>query len=170
MFPFLLLQFGSVALYPIIHPGAKTPTHFTEPIRTSTFPYRFFLLQPILILIICIIYSILPSGGLILGFGWVYLPDTLNTNTNSCTVCTLPPPTLPSHIVLTLTSNGPLALHRAGLEHDILPHNIHTIHAARMAGVLAINHTFTRSLLIVSLLSARIWLAWMFSFSCVYVG
>jgi len=72
IFPFRLLQFGSVALYPIIYAGAKTPRDFAELVRPSTFSYGFFLPQPILILIICIIYSVLPSGGYMLGFGWVY--------------------------------------------------------------------------------------------------
>ena len=72
MFPLRLLQFGSVALYPVAYVGAKTPRDFEELTRPPTFSYGFYLPQPMLIFIICIVYSVLPSGGEIIGFGLIY--------------------------------------------------------------------------------------------------
>lgn len=72
MFPFRLLEFGSVALYPIMLVGARTPRDYDELRKPPVFSYGFFLPQPILVLIITFVYSILPRGRLILAFGWIY--------------------------------------------------------------------------------------------------
>jgi hypothetical protein len=66
MFPFRLLDFGSVALYPVTLAGAKTPRDYAKLHQPSVFSYGFFLPQPILVLILCIVYSVLPSGTLVL--------------------------------------------------------------------------------------------------------
>ncbi|KAI9812509.1 MAG: hypothetical protein M1832_000403 [Thelocarpon impressellum] len=73
LFPFRLLQFGSVALYPVSRIGAKTPRDYAELVQPPEFKYGFYLPQTILIFIICIVYSVLPPNGvLILGFGLLY--------------------------------------------------------------------------------------------------
>ncbi|KAG0138431.1 hypothetical protein HOY82DRAFT_496220 [Tuber indicum] len=148
MFPFRLLQFGSVVLYPIMYAGAKTPRDFAELARPSTFSYGFYLPQPILILIICIIYSVLPAGGLILGFGWVYFVIGYFTYKYQ----------------LLYSMDHPQ--HSTGQAWSMIFYRVILglfIFQLAMAGFLAINHAFTRSLLIVPLLFVGIWLAWMFS-------
>ncbi|PUU80646.1 hypothetical protein B9Z19DRAFT_1191699 [Tuber borchii] len=147
VFPFRLLQFGSVALYPIIYAGAKTPRDFAELVRPSTFSYGFFLPQPILIFIICIIYSVLPSGGYILGFGWVYFVIGYFT--------------YKYQLLYSMDHQ-----HSTGQAWSMIFYRVILgifIFQLSMAGFLAINHAFTRSLLIVPLLFVSIWLAWMFS-------
>ncbi|KAF8477563.1 hypothetical protein BDZ91DRAFT_29304 [Kalaharituber pfeilii] len=72
MFPFRLLDFGTVALYPVTLVGAKTPRDYAKLHEPSIFSYGFFLPQPILILILCIVYSVLPSGTFVLSFGLIY--------------------------------------------------------------------------------------------------
>ncbi|KAF3940151.1 hypothetical protein ABW19_dt0201313 [Dactylella cylindrospora] len=72
MFPFRLLEFGSVALYPISLMGSKTPRDYAELVSPPIFQYGFFLPQPILILILCLVYSLLQAGTVMLGFGLIY--------------------------------------------------------------------------------------------------
>ncbi|KIW17707.1 hypothetical protein PV08_04902 [Exophiala spinifera] len=72
LFPFRLLEVGSVALYPFYLIGAKTPRDYAELARPPVFSYGFFLPQTMLIFIICIVYSVLPSSWLITLFGLVY--------------------------------------------------------------------------------------------------
>lgn len=72
LFPFRLLEFGSVALYPIWLMSAKTPRDHAELAKPPVFSYGFFLPQTMLIFVICIIYSVLPSSWLITLFGLVY--------------------------------------------------------------------------------------------------
>ncbi|KAI9850566.1 MAG: hypothetical protein M1838_005416 [Thelocarpon superellum] len=73
LFPFRLLEFGTVALYPLSLIGAKTPRDYAELMKPPEFKYGFFLPQSLLIFIICIVYSVLPPNGvLILGFGLLY--------------------------------------------------------------------------------------------------
>lgn len=71
MFPFRLLEFGSVVLYPL-NILSRTPRAHAEFTRPPIFSYGFFLPQPILILIITLVYCVLPGGRLILPFGFVY--------------------------------------------------------------------------------------------------
>lgn len=89
LFPFRLLEFGSVALYPINLIGAKTPRgklfsahavrlgansrlDYAELVQPPVFSYGFYLPQTLLIFIICTVYSVLQSSWLILFFGLVY--------------------------------------------------------------------------------------------------
>ncbi|CAZ85884.1 unnamed protein product [Tuber melanosporum] len=127
MFPFRLLQFGSVALYPIMYAGAKTPRDFADLARPST---------------------VLPAGGLILGFGWVYFVIGYFTYKYQ----------------LLYSMDHPQ--HSTGQAWSMIFYRVILglfIFQLAMAGFLAINHAFTRSLLIVPLLFVGIWLAWMFS-------
>lgn len=70
--PFRLLEFGSVALYPVYRFGAKTPRDFAELVQPPKFSYGFYLPTALLIFILCLVYSILPDGWIILLFGLVY--------------------------------------------------------------------------------------------------
>ncbi|KAL6716189.1 hypothetical protein ACLMJK_005755 [Lecanora helva] len=72
LFPLRLLEFGSVALYPISLIGAKTPRDYAEMVQPPVFSYGFYLPQSLLIFIICIVYSVLPASWFVLFFGLVY--------------------------------------------------------------------------------------------------
>ncbi|KAL8800578.1 MAG: hypothetical protein Q9182_005089 [Xanthomendoza sp. 2 TL-2023] len=72
LFPFRLLEFGSVALYPITLLGAKTPRDYAELVQPPVFSYGFYLPQTLLIFVICTVYSALQSSWMILFFGLVY--------------------------------------------------------------------------------------------------
>ncbi|KAI1178775.1 DUF221-domain-containing protein [Nemania sp. FL0916] len=72
LFPFKLLQFGSVSLYPFYRMGAKTPRHFAELVRPSLFNYGFYLPTALLVFILCLVYSVLPGSELVLLLGVCY--------------------------------------------------------------------------------------------------
>jgi hypothetical protein len=72
LLPFRLLEFGSVTLYPIMLLGAKTPRDYAELVQPPVFQYGFYLPSAILIYILCIVYSILPAGYMVLFFGLAY--------------------------------------------------------------------------------------------------
>ncbi|KAJ6116029.1 hypothetical protein N7523_006446 [Penicillium sp. IBT 18751x] len=72
LFPFRLLEFGSVALYPLQFLRARTPREYAELSTPPKFSYGLTIPQTILVLIICIVYSIFPSSWLICLFGLVY--------------------------------------------------------------------------------------------------
>lgn len=59
MFPFRLLQIGTVTLYPLYKAGCKTPRDFSELDKGPTFNYAFYLPQPLFVFVICTIYSIM---------------------------------------------------------------------------------------------------------------
>ncbi|KAI9752919.1 MAG: hypothetical protein M4579_005405 [Chaenotheca gracillima] len=73
LFAFRLLEFGSVALYPIAMMGAKTPRDYAEMKQPPVFKYGFYLPQTILVFILCIVYSVFPTWGVyMLFFGLIY--------------------------------------------------------------------------------------------------
>jgi len=72
LFPFRLLEFGSVSLYPIYRLGAKTPRDFAEMIEPPMFYYGFYLPTALLVFILCLVYSVIPGGFPVLGLGLVY--------------------------------------------------------------------------------------------------
>lgn len=72
LFPLRLLEFGSVFLYPIMKMGAKTPRDYAELVQPPIFKYGFYLPTSLLILILCIVYSVLPAGYQVLFFGLIY--------------------------------------------------------------------------------------------------
>jgi len=72
LFPFRLLEFGTVALYPFYLINAKTPRDYAELSQPPVFSYGFYLPQTLLIFVVCVIYSVLPSSWLIQLFGLVY--------------------------------------------------------------------------------------------------
>jgi hypothetical protein len=72
LLPFRLLEFGSVSLYPIMLIGSKTPRDYAELVQPPVFKYGFYLPSAILIYILCMVYSILPAGYMVLFFGLIY--------------------------------------------------------------------------------------------------
>jgi hypothetical protein len=72
LFPFRLLEFGSVALHPIYRMGAKTPRDFAEMVEPPVFTYAFYLPTALLVFILCLVYSVLPGGYLVLLLGVVF--------------------------------------------------------------------------------------------------
>jgi hypothetical protein len=72
LFPLRLFDFGSVSLYPAYKMIAKTPRDYAELVQPPIFKYGFYLPTSILILILCIVYSVLPAGFQVLFFGLIY--------------------------------------------------------------------------------------------------
>lgn len=72
LFPLRLLEFGSVAQYPINRMGAKTPRDYAQISTPPTFSYGFFLPTALLVFILCLVYSVMPRGFLMLLLGFVY--------------------------------------------------------------------------------------------------
>ena len=72
LFPFRLLEFGSVSLYPILLMGSKTPRDYAELVQPPLFKYGFYLPTAILVFILCMVYSILPAGYMVILFGLIY--------------------------------------------------------------------------------------------------
>ncbi|KAL6706884.1 hypothetical protein ACN47E_005027 [Coniothyrium glycines] len=72
LFPFRLMEFGALSLYPIYLIGAKTPRDYAELVQPPVFSYGFFLPQTILIFIICTVYSVLKDSWQVLLVGLAY--------------------------------------------------------------------------------------------------
>ena len=72
LFPFRLLEVGSVSLYPVYRIGAKTPRDYAELVQPPVFSYGFYLPNALLIFIICMVYSVLRSSWQVLLAGLVY--------------------------------------------------------------------------------------------------
>ena len=164
LFPFRLLEFGSVALYPIYLIGAKTPrgkrlqlenelqnayysfcTDYAELVQPPVFRYGFYLPQTILIFIVCIVYSTLQYGAFILFFGLLYF------------------------IIGHFTYKYQLlyamdhSRHSTGQAWSIISYRIIlglVVFQLAMAGQLAIHKTVYRPLLIIPLLAATVWFAY----------
>ncbi|KAJ5032320.1 uncharacterized protein L3040_008927 [Drepanopeziza brunnea f. sp. 'multigermtubi'] len=72
LLPFRLLEFGSVTLYPILLMCSKTPRDYAELVQPPLFKYGFYLPSALLVYVLCIVYSILPAGYMVLFFGLIY--------------------------------------------------------------------------------------------------
>lgn len=72
LFPFRLLEIGSVSLYPLYRYGSKTPRDFAELVEAPIFNYGFYLPQVMLIFIICIVYSVLRESWQVILAGLLY--------------------------------------------------------------------------------------------------
>ncbi|EJT72368.1 hypothetical protein GGTG_09234 [Gaeumannomyces tritici R3-111a-1] len=72
LFPVRLLEFGSVFLYPFLRLLAKTPRDRAQAKQPPIFSYGFYLPTALLIFILCLVYSVLPDGYLVLILGLVY--------------------------------------------------------------------------------------------------
>lgn len=159
LFPFRLLEFGSVTLYPINLIGAKTPRgkpiyllltyadadvtlDYAELVQPPVFSYGFYLPQTLLIFIICTVYSVLQSSWLILFFGLVYF---------------LIGGFIYKYQLLYAMDHGQHSTGQAWL----IICNCVTIglifFEVAMAGLLALRTAFYRSILIIPLLAGTIW-------------
>jgi hypothetical protein len=72
LMPFRILEVGSVFLYPFYRFTSTTPRDFAELKKPPVFQYGFYLPTALLVFNLCIIYSVLMWGFLILIFGTVY--------------------------------------------------------------------------------------------------
>ncbi|KKZ65064.1 hypothetical protein EMCG_01304 [[Emmonsia] crescens] len=72
LFPFRLLEFGSVFLYPFQRLSARTPRDYADLGKPPTFSYGLALPQTILIFIITVVYSVFPSSYIVCLFGLIY--------------------------------------------------------------------------------------------------
>ncbi|KAH0536346.1 hypothetical protein FGG08_006772 [Glutinoglossum americanum] len=164
LFPLRLLEFGSVALYPIGLIGAKTPRGKISPLerpkrntftyhaldyaelhRPPIFQYGFYLPQAILILILCIVYSVLPSGSLVLFFGLVYFR--------------IGGFVYKYQLLYAMDQNH----HSTGRAWPMMCHRVLLglgVFQVAMAGVLALKGAFTRAGLIVPLIPATVWFSY----------
>ncbi|RKF60876.1 Calcium permeable stress-gated cation channel 1 [Erysiphe neolycopersici] len=79
LIPFRLLEFGSVSLYPIMRMCSKSPRDYWELMQPPVFKYGFYLPSAILVYILCIVYSILPAGYMVLFFGIIYFINSYYT-------------------------------------------------------------------------------------------
>ncbi|PYH49928.1 glycogen debranching enzyme [Aspergillus saccharolyticus JOP 1030-1] len=148
LFPFRLLEFGSVAMYPINFLAAKTPRDYAELNTPPVFSYGYSIPQTVLSLIICVVYSVFPSSWLICLFGLIYFVigkfiykyqllyamDHQQHSTGRAW------PMICSRVLMGLI-----------------------VFQLAMIGVLALRRAITRSLLIVPLLMATVWFSYFFS-------
>lgn len=67
MFPFKLLLFGSILRFPFFKAGCKTPRDYRELYKPPIFNFALHLPQPLMILIITIIYSVFSTKILVSG-------------------------------------------------------------------------------------------------------
>jgi len=147
MFPFRLLDFGSVALYPVILAGAKTPRDYAKLLQPSQFSYGFYLPQPILILILCIVYSVLPSGELVLAFGLIYFFIGYFVHKYQ----------------LLYAMDHPQ--HSTGQAWSMITYRLLTgivLFQAAMAGWLALRFAFVQAGLVIPLIPFTVWFAWFY--------
>ncbi|KAI9745689.1 MAG: hypothetical protein M1818_001223 [Claussenomyces sp. TS43310] len=147
LFPLRLLEFGSVFLYPISRMGAKTPRDFAELVQPPVFSYGFYLPTAILIFILCIVYSILPPGFLLLLFGLIYFVLGYFTYKYQ----------------LLYAMDHPQ--HATGQAWSMIMYRVLIglgIFQLAMAGVIALKQAFTPAALVVPLLPFTVWVSYFY--------
>ncbi|KAG5996571.1 hypothetical protein E4U54_002537 [Claviceps lovelessii] len=72
LMPFKILEIGSVLLAPIYRWQSATPRDFDEIQKPPIFQYGFYLPTALLVFNLCLIYSVLVEGWVILIFGIIY--------------------------------------------------------------------------------------------------
>ncbi|OJJ43230.1 hypothetical protein ASPZODRAFT_19633 [Penicilliopsis zonata CBS 506.65] len=148
LFPFRLLEFGSVAMYPIHFLSAKTPRDYAELQTPPTFSYGYSIPQTILILVICVVYSVFPSSWLICLFGLVYF--------------TVGKFIYKYQLLYAMDHQH----HSTGRAWPIICNRFFgglVVFQLAMIGVLALRKAITRSLLLVPLLAMTVWFTYWFS-------
>ena len=148
LLPFRLLEFGAVVMYPINFFSAKTPRDYAELATPPMFNYGQCIPQTILILIICIVYSVFPSSWLICLFGLVYF-----------TVGEL----IYKYQILYAMDHHH---HSTGRAWPMICSRIFVgmaVFQIAMIGVLALKRAVTRSLLLLPLLVMTVWFSFYFS-------
>ncbi|KAL2868742.1 putative DUF221 domain protein [Aspergillus lucknowensis] len=148
LFPLRLLEFGSVFMYPIHLLTARTPRDFAELSTPPTFSYALSIPQTILILVICVVYSVFPSSWLICLFGLVYF--TIGNFIYKYQLLYAM-----DHRQHSTGRAWPMICNRflVGL----------VVFQLAMAGTLALRTAITLSLLIVPLLGATVWFSYFFT-------
>ncbi|KAF3170298.1 hypothetical protein TWF225_011118 [Orbilia oligospora] len=145
MFPFRLLEFGTVALYVASRP--RTPRDHAELNAPPAFQYGFFLPQPILVLILCVVYSLLEAGTVMLGFGLIYFSLGYFTYKYQ----------------LLYAMDNPR--HATGKAWPMIVYRVFIgllLFQASMAALLSLQGAIIRGLLILPLLVATTWTWWFF--------
>lgn len=147
LFPLRLLEFGSVSLYPIMLWGAKTPRDYAELVQPPVFKYGFFLPTSLLVFILCIVYSILPAGFLVLLFGLIYFVLGYWTYKYQ----------------LLYAMDHPQ--HATGAAWTIISYRIMLglgIFQLAMAGVIALKQNFTAAAMVTPLLAFTVWFSFFY--------
>ncbi|KAJ5336684.1 hypothetical protein MYU51_005747 [Penicillium brevicompactum] len=147
LFPFRLLEFGSVALYPFQFLSARTPREYAELATPPKFSYGFSIPQTILILVICVVYSVFPSSWLICLFGLIYF--------------TVGKFIYKYQLLYAMDHQQ----HSTGRAWPMICNRVFVgllIHQLAMIGVLALRRAITRSLLLVPLLGFTVWFSYWF--------
>lgn len=148
LFPFRLLEFGSVAMYPINFLSAKTPRERSELPHPPTFNYGYSIPQTILIFIICVVYSVFPSSWLICLCGLVYF--------------SLGRFIYKYQLLYAMNHQQ----HSTGRAWPMICNRVFVglvVFQLAMIGVLALRRAITRSLLLVPLLIVTVWFTYSFS-------
>jgi hypothetical protein len=148
IFPFRLLAFGSVFLHPFQKLAAKTPRDYVELRKPPTFSYGFALPSSILIFIICIVYSVVPSSWRVCLFGLIYFHI--------------------GHFIYKyqLLYAMDHRQHSTGRAWPMICGRVIVglvVFQLAMTGILALRNAITRSILIVPLLGGTIWFSYFFS-------
>lgn len=148
LFPFRLLEFGSVALYPWRFLKSRTPREYQELSTPPKFSYGFSIPQTILILIICVVYSVFPSSWLICLFGLVYF--------------TIGQIIYKYQLLYAMDHQQ----HSTGRAWPMICNRVFVglvVYELAMIGVLALRKDITRSLLLVPLLGFTVWFSYWFA-------
>lgn len=147
LFPFRLLEVGSVVMYPLYFWSARTPRDHAELSTPPTFSYGFSVPQTIFILVICVVYSVFPSSWLICLFGLVYF--TIGQFIYKYQLLYAM-----DHQQHSTGRAWPMICNRtfAGL----------VVFQLAVIGVLALRKAITRSLLLVPLLGVTVWFTYWF--------
>ncbi|KFY07109.1 hypothetical protein V492_07435 [Pseudogymnoascus sp. VKM F-4246] len=148
LFPMRLLEFGSVSLYPIMRWGAKTPRDFAELDQPPVFKYGFYLPTSLLVFILCVVYSILPAGFLVLLFGLIYFVLGYFTYKYQ----------------LLYAMDHPQ--HATGAAWTMISYRIMLglgIFQLAMAGVIALKQAFTAAILVLPLMMFTMWFSYFYA-------
>jgi hypothetical protein len=127
--------------------GAKTPRDYAELVQPPIFKYGFYLPTSILILILCIVYSVLPAGYQVLFFGLIYFVLGYFTYKYQ----------------LLYAMDHPQ--HATGRAWTMICYRIMLglgVFQVAMAGVMALRKAFTPALLVVPLIGFTIWFSYFY--------
>lgn len=148
LFPFRLLEFGSVAMYPIHFLSARTPRDYADLSKPPTFSYGHSIPQTILIFILCAVYSVFPGSWLICFFGLVYF--------------TIGKFIYKYQLLYAMDHQQ----HSTGRAWPMICSRVFlglVVFQVAMIGVLALRRAITRSLILLPLLGATVWFTYFFA-------
>jgi calcium permeable stress-gated cation channel len=147
LFPFRLLEFGSVAMYPVLRMGSKTPRDYAELVAPPIFNYGFYLPSALLVFILCLVYSTQPDGWLVLLLGIIYFGAGYFTYKYQLLYAM----DQPQHAT---GGAWPMICYRIILGVVVFQ--------LTMSGVLALQFAFTEALLVVPLALGTVWYSYYF--------